>query len=107
MSWWYRTAFELPASMHGKHIALHFDGINYRANIWVNGVRIASSDSIAGMFRLFEFDVSNVVRSDGVNVLAVEIFPPQVEDLAMTWVDWNPAPPDKDMGLWRPVYLHG
>jgi exo-1,4-beta-D-glucosaminidase len=25
--------------------------------------------------------------------------------LALTWVDWNPSPPDKDMGLWQPVYL--
>jgi exo-1,4-beta-D-glucosaminidase len=25
--------------------------------------------------------------------------------LALTWVDWNPAPPDKNMGIWRNVYL--
>src|SRR5207244_1821275 len=35
----------------------------------------------------------------------VEVTAPDVLDLGMTWVDWNPAPPDKDMGLWRPVYL--
>ncbi|HTR79050.1 MAG TPA: hypothetical protein VMH39_13110, partial [Gemmatimonadaceae bacterium] len=103
VSWWFRTAFTVPESMRGKHIALHFDGINYRANVWMNGVRIATSDSVAGMFRLYEFDVTGTARAGTTNVLAVEVFPPEVSDLAMTWVDWNPAPPDKDMGIWRPV----
>jgi exo-1,4-beta-D-glucosaminidase len=103
--WWYRKTFELPALMRGKHVALHFDGINYRANIWLNGHMIARSDSVLGTYRLYEFDVSDVVKKSGVNVLAVEVSAPEVLDLAMTWVDWNPAPPDKDMGIWRPVYL--
>lgn len=33
------------------------------------------------------------------------MFPPTPDDLAITFVDWNPAPPDKGMGLWRDVYL--
>ncbi len=105
VSWWYRAQFALPANMRGQHVALHFDGINYRANIWLNGRRIAGADSVAGMFRLYEFDISQLARADSQNVLAVEVFPPDSNSLAMTWVDWNPAPPDKDMGLWRPVYL--
>ncbi len=32
-------------------------------------------------------------------------FAPTDHDLAITFVDWNPAPPDKNMGLWRDVYL--
>ncbi len=40
-----------------------------------------------------------------MNALAIEIFAPNKNDLAMTWVDWNPTPPDKDMGLWKDVYL--
>ena len=39
------------------------------------------------------------------NVLAVQVFAPTEHDLAITFVDWNPAPPDKNMGLWREVYL--
>ncbi len=39
------------------------------------------------------------------NVLAVQVFSPTDHDLAITFVDWNPAPPDKNMGLWREVYL--
>ena len=51
-SWWYRTEFRLPASYCDRNIWLHFDGINFRANIWLNGKQIGTSDQIAGTFRL-------------------------------------------------------
>ncbi len=104
-SWWYRTQFTVPAEYQGKQIHLHFDGINFRANVWLNGQQIANSRQIAGSWRLFELDVTKSVVAGAPNALAVEIFPPTPEDLAITFVDWNPAPPDKGMGLWRDVYL--
>src|SRR5213075_2489804 len=100
-----RTTFSLPSSMRGKRVALHLDGVNYRANVWLNGRRIAPADSVAGTYRLHEIDITKDVKTTGSNALAFEISAPDVTDLAMTWVDWNPAPPDKDMGLWRRVYL--
>ncbi|MFN2602550.1 MAG: sugar-binding domain-containing protein [Gemmatimonadaceae bacterium] len=103
--WWYRTTFHVPATMRGKRLALNFDGINYRANIWLNGHRIADSTRIAGTYRRYELDISDGVRASATNVLAVEIFAPTPPDLQTTWVDWNPSPPDKDMGLWQPAYL--
>ena len=103
--WWYRTSFTVPAAMRGKRLSLHFDGINYRANVWLNGRQIATSAQVAGTFRLYEFDVSELAKIGEANALAVEIFPPQPDDLAWTWVDWNPGPPDKNMGLWRPVSI--
>src|SRR5258708_25026752 len=36
-SWWYRTEFEVPAARAGRTLWLHFDGIHYRANVWMNG----------------------------------------------------------------------
>lgn len=104
-SWWYRTEFELPAAGEGGRVALHFDGINYRAEIWLNGERLAGQGEVAGAYRRYEFDVTRLVRRDGRNALAVEVFPPGVDDLALTWVDWNPMAPDKAMGLWRDVVL--
>jgi exo-1,4-beta-D-glucosaminidase len=103
--WWYRTSFRVPASMRGKHVSLQFDGINYRANIWLNGKRIADSTQIAGTYRRYELDVTDGLAKSGANVLAIEIFAPTPPDLQTTWVDWNPSPPDKDMGLWQPVWL--
>jgi exo-1,4-beta-D-glucosaminidase len=102
--WWYRTEFTLPASFRGKTLWLDFRGINYRANIWLNGKQIAGEDQVRGTFRRFEFDVTDAVHA-GRNALAVEVFAPRVEDLAITFVDWNPMPPDKDMGIWGKVLL--
>jgi exo-1,4-beta-D-glucosaminidase len=104
-SWWYRKAFEIPASYKGKTLWLKFDGINYRANIWLNGKQIADSDKVAGAWRTYEFNVTGATKPGAENVLAVQVFSPTDHDLAMTFVDWNPAPPDKNMGLWRDVYL--
>ena len=103
--WWYRTTFRVPASMRGKRVRLNFDGINYRANIWLNGRRIADSSAVAGTYRRYEFDITDALNRSGENALAVEVFAPDVPDLQTTWVDWNPSPPDKDMGIWQPAYL--
>jgi exo-1,4-beta-D-glucosaminidase len=104
-SWWFRTEFTLPAEYKGKTIRLGFDGINFRAEVWLNGRRIATSEQMAGAWRLFEFDATAFARPGETNVLAVEVFPPQPHDLAITFVDWNPLPPDKNMGLWRDVWV--
>jgi exo-1,4-beta-D-glucosaminidase len=103
--WWYRSEFKLPASVKGKTLWLNFDSINYRANIWLNGHQLANSDQAAGMYRMFEFDVTALAQPGATNVLALEIFPPTPTDLGLTFVDWNPMTADKEMGLVRDVYL--
>lgn len=103
-SWWYRTEFTLPGANEDQRVMLNFDGISYYANVWLNSVLIASRDSVYGTFRRFEFDVTNLLK-DSVNILAVEIFKQKPGDFGHGFVDWNPAPPDNSMGLWREVYL--
>src|ERR1700687_188536 len=103
VAWWYRTEFELPGSSAGQTIWLKFHGINYRANIWMNGQKVAGADEVAGAYRQYELDVTRTVKPGKRNALAVEVFAPHQHDLAINWVDWNPAPPDKDMGLWQAV----
>jgi exo-1,4-beta-D-glucosaminidase len=104
-SWWFRTEFTAPASLLRKTAWLHFDGINYRANIWLNGQKISDAQEAAGTFRTFEFNISKQLLVGKPNALAVEVFAPDKGDLGITWVDWNPTPADKDMGLWKDVYL--
>ncbi len=103
--WWYRKEFVLPASFKGKSIWLNFGGINYRANVWLNGKQIAKSDDVAGAWRTYEFNITDAALLGKPNVLAVQVFSPTENDLAITFVDWNPAPPDKNMGLWRDVEI--
>jgi exo-1,4-beta-D-glucosaminidase len=105
VSWWYRKEFAAPASYAGKTAWLNFKGINYRANVWLNGKQIANSNDIAGAWRTYELNVTSALKPGADNVLAVQVFAPTENDLAITFVDWNPAPPDKNMGLWREVYL--
>lgn len=104
-SWWYRTEFKIPVDFKNKTVILTFKGINYRANVWLNGKKICNSDEVVGAFREFSFDVSKDVKTGGLNALAIEVFPPRAKDLSITFVDWNPAPPDKNMGLWKDVLI--
>jgi exo-1,4-beta-D-glucosaminidase len=104
--WWYRTRFVLPADARGKTLWLRFGGINYRANIWVNGQQLAGSSDVAGAYRTYEFDVTRLLRPGKENAIAVETFAPTEHDLAINWVDWSPCPPDKDMGLMGEVALY-
>jgi len=103
--WWYRKSFLLPESYKGKTIWLKFGGINYRANIWLNGKQIAKKEDAAGAWRTYEFNITDAALAGRQNVLAVEVFSPTEKDLAITFVDWNPAPPDKNMGLFRSVEI--
>jgi exo-1,4-beta-D-glucosaminidase len=104
-SWWWRTEFAVKPPFSGKHFWLHFPGINYRANVWVNGTKIADAQDVAGTYRIFEFDVTSALNTNGQNAVALEIFAPEKNDLGITWVDWNPTPADKDMGIWKEVTL--
>src|SRR5260370_18293131 len=93
VSWWYRTEFRLPASYRGRNIWLHLPGVNFRANVWLNGMQSATSDQIAGTFRVHELNIRDTARVGEVNTLAVETFPQQPDDLCWTCVAWNPMPP--------------
>lgn len=103
--WWYRKEFHINESLFGDNIILKFNGLNYRANIWINGKKIADSKNIVGTFRRFTLNISKFARRGDINTLAVEIFPPKAKDLGITFVDWNPTPPDKNMGIWQDVTL--
>jgi exo-1,4-beta-D-glucosaminidase len=104
-SHWFRTEFAAPAAYANRLVWLHFLGINYRANIWLNGKQLANRADIAGAYRVYEFSIGDLLHREGENALAVEIFAPEKNDLGLTWVDWNPTPPDKDSGMWREVFL--
>jgi exo-1,4-beta-D-glucosaminidase len=102
--WWYRTEIFLTPDEAARHAQLVFEGINYSAEVWLNGTQIAGRDSITGAFRVHELEVPGGLRP-GPNVLAVKVFPPEPGDFTIGFVDWNPHPPDLNMGIWRPVVL--
>ncbi len=111
--WWYRKQFT-TALVQGGRSWLHFGGINYRAEVWLNGHKIADPTTVAGAYRTYDFDVTEWIKPGKDNVLAVKTMAPSEKDLGINWVDWNPCPPDKDMGTLgcrrsrgdRPVTVH-
>ena len=106
--WWYSTHFELTEQQASDFASICLDGINYKANVWLNGHLIADSNAINGAFRITSFDISHHIIA-GNNILAIEVIPPKPGDFSIGFVDWNPAPPDGNMGVFRPVtlQLHG
>jgi len=103
--WWYRTEFVLTREQASSTVLIGFEGINYRADIWLNGKKIAAKDEVSGAFRRFRFDISGYVQT-GANVLALEVTPPGPGDFSTGFVDWNIDPPDRNMGIFREVILY-
>lgn len=103
--WWFRTEFDVPAAMEGQTITLHLEGVNYRADVWLNGERIADTNQVLGAMRRFALDVTKAARPGARNALALLIYRQGPRDLGHTWVDWAPMPPDSMQGLWRDVFV--
>jgi exo-1,4-beta-D-glucosaminidase len=101
-SWWYRTEFGLNNVANG--LLLKINGINYKANVWLNGSLVADTNVVYNSFRQFKFDIRKYVKP-GKNVLAIEVIPPRKGDFTLGFVDWAPTPPDKDMGIYREVFI--
>lgn len=126
-SYWYRTTFSVPKKYAHRQVALHFDGANFRSEVWVNGVH---AGSIQGAFIRGRFDITKLVKPGKTAVLAVQVYPqphpgvPHAHTIAngvgrnggitaidgptflstIGW-DWLPAVADRDTGLWQKVWL--
>lgn len=103
VSWWYRTTFDLAPEDLQKHVRLTFDGITYRANVWLNGKQIAAKEEMYGAYCRFAYDITGKVEEK--NALAIEVFRAQSGEPNVGFVDWNPRPLDENMGIFREVRL--
>ncbi|ASB47662.1 glycoside hydrolase family 2 protein [Alkalitalea saponilacus] len=103
--WWYRTTFNVNTEPGKDFFQITLNGINFKANVWLNGQKVAGDDLIQGSYGVWNFDVSELVVQ-GENHLAIEIIPPVFGvDVSKGFVDWNPKPADNLMGIWRDVTL--
>jgi exo-1,4-beta-D-glucosaminidase len=91
-SWWYRTEFQLPQDFRGQKLWLHFNGINYKANIWLNGRRLADANDVAGAYRIYELDATRwgeeqkqerQNRAPNEAQYRIHVFPPSVYEPAV------------------------
>ena len=101
--WWYRTTFKTPALKKGQRAELNFEGLSYRADVWLNGKLVVSAEDFYGPFRQFSFDVTDLLQKE--NYLAVKVYRWEKGEFNIGFVDWNPRPADESMGIFRPVWL--
>lgn len=102
--WWFRKEFIMPKTEIGKDVVLRLHGINYKANVWLNGVLIADSNQVMNPYRIIEINISKNIRAARANVLALEIKRPvnpnkRGGDLAIDYADWIHYPPDYNGGI--------
>ncbi|MGV8096623.1 MAG: sugar-binding domain-containing protein [Mangrovibacterium sp.] len=102
--WWFRTTFHVDRKDLSKKISLRFNGINYRADLWVNGKKIVGKDQFAGTYRMFTFPVNDFVQ-EGENTVALKMWQHADGEYSIGFVDWNPLPLDRNLGIFREVFL--
>lgn len=125
--YWYRNEFIAPKQAKGERRTLVLEGINYHADVWLNGRHIGQ---VTGAFERGIFDVTDLLRPGAANALAIRISPPPHPGIPQeqsilggpgenggmmcldgpTFVategwDWIPAERDRDTGLWQDVRL--
>ena len=123
---WYRTEFDAPAVQAGERLILNFDGINWKADVFLNGLSVGHID---GAFIRSHFDVTEQAKAGGMNALAVLIhrndnygkvkIPSLEQDVpnggvlgednptfhaSIGW-DWIPTVPGRNIGIWNDVTL--
>jgi exo-1,4-beta-D-glucosaminidase len=101
--WWYRSEFTLVEAGRETRTLLRINGIIASADVWLNGNLVADQAAVAGAYPVHELDVTRWVHS-GPNTIALRVHPADPRSsLSIGWVDWNPTPPDNNMGPWRGV----
>lgn len=103
--WYYRTDRLIVADItNNDYYTLKTNGITSRADIWLNGKLVADKDTQAGSYAGQEYDITDKLIPNSKNVLLVKTYPTDYNrDLAISFIDWNPASPDNGTGLWREV----
>ncbi|KAF7518278.1 hypothetical protein PCG10_000518 [Penicillium crustosum] len=100
--WLYREEFTLNPST-GQYFTLKTHGITSKADVYLNGVLIASSDQQQGTYGGHQYNMTEHVE-DGANCLLIRAYPTNyLRDFAQGFVDWNPYPADNGTGVWRNV----
>lgn len=103
--YWYRRTLEIPETMKGKNILLHFDAVDWESIVYVNGIKVGSH---TGGFDPFYFDITPALKEDGDQELVVYIYDstggegqPKGKQALNKWGCWyTPV-----SGIWQTVWL--
>jgi len=70
---WYRRSFTVPSNWKGKDVMLNFDAVDWRCDVWVNGVKVGMHE---GGYAPFSFNITDALKGKGANELVVRVFDP-------------------------------
>ncbi|MFT6336494.1 MAG: mannosylglycoprotein endo-beta-mannosidase [Saprospiraceae bacterium] len=124
-TYWYYTEFTLATSAKNQRFWLNLRGINYTADVFINGVQLNKDGQLQGMFLRHSFDITEYPSKDGIYRLAIRIVPPDSPGVptldnnggvlnaqnigqlitmrhTVGW-DWTISIPDRSTGLWDQV----
>ena len=101
---WYKRTFTVPAKWKSQNVLLHFGAVDWRADVWVNDVKVGTH---TGGYTPFSFDITQALKA-GENTLMVRVFDPtdrsyqprgkQVANPEGIW--YTPV-----SGIWQTVWL--
>lgn len=72
---WYNTSFTLESNWKGQNILLHFGAVDWKTEVWLNGVKIGSH---TGGYTPFSFDVTPFI-TEKKQQLTVKVWDPSNE----------------------------
>ena len=114
--WWFKSNFTLKNfEFVNNLVLLHINGINYKSDVYLDGKLIDKQENVIGAFVKYVLDITQYLNRDiDMHYIAFKIKRPYNQwgggednynqtDLAISFVDWNPEPPDSNMGVWQPV----
>jgi hypothetical protein len=102
---WYRRIFSVPASWSGQHVILHFDAVDWQAQVFINGQSLGTH---RGGYDALSYDITGLLTTNGTQELIVQVYNP---------VDNGSQPRGKQTlypggimytsasGPWQPVWL--
>ncbi len=70
---WYHRTFNIPAGWKGKDLLLHFGAVDWKADVWVNDVKVGSH---VGGYTPFSFDITPWISKTGDQKLVVRVWDP-------------------------------
>ncbi|KAJ5241801.1 Exo-beta-D-glucosaminidase [Penicillium citrinum] len=95
--WLYREEFTMNP-LDGQYFNLITHGITSKADIYVNGERIASKEEQQGSFGGHTYNLTSQVQS-GNNCILIRVYPTNYDrDFAQSFEDWNPHPRIMEQG---------
>ena len=121
-TYWFVCPLSPVEVQKGQHVWLNFRGINYKAEIYLNGKRV-NSTTHEGMFLRQSYDITPLLKADSTNMLAVLVFPPDhvgnpnggqggdaqiARNCTMQYTpgwDWIQPVRDRNTGIWDEVSI--